>query len=277
MVSPTLIFNGSISGFVGVLLGIIISLIVNCTLVEISISSFFSLYFGFLFVVVGGIILWRIFSQDSADSKESQAKRRPLAAFALIIILSGLICFTLEQHWYRSRSPLMKVPLYTILGTAVAFVRPGEATLLSGFLQWFYRPVLRGVSSLCFEGRRMIAKNIRPFGDDKTIAMSVHAGPNVLTGKKFDRQGFDVGACSKGFVMGFDEEDVSRDWNCPGCNERNFLKRFECHRCHTPKPLGREEAGVEVQDAKMQRRTFSPHGRIQQKAVGKLVGTSCYK
>mmetsp|Transcript_26303 Transcript_26303/g.46580 ORF Transcript_26303/g.46580 Transcript_26303/m.46580 type:complete len:233 (-) Transcript_26303:50-748(-) len=121
MVSPTLIFNGSISGFVGVLLGIIISLIVNCTLVEISISSFFSLYFGFLFVVVGGIILWRIFSQDSADSKESQAKRRPLAAFALIIILSGLICFTLEQHWYRSRSPLMKVPLYTILGTAVAF------------------------------------------------------------------------------------------------------------------------------------------------------------
>ncbi|CAE8642991.1 unnamed protein product, partial [Polarella glacialis] len=78
MVSPTLIFNGSISGFVGVLLGIIISLIVNCTLVEISISSFFSLYFGFLFVVVGGIILWRIFSQDSADSKESQAKRRPL-------------------------------------------------------------------------------------------------------------------------------------------------------------------------------------------------------
>mmetsp|Transcript_48352 Transcript_48352/g.144375 ORF Transcript_48352/g.144375 Transcript_48352/m.144375 type:complete len:233 (-) Transcript_48352:37-735(-) len=121
MVSPALIFNGSISGFVGVLLGIIISLIVNCTLVEISISSFFSLYFGILFVVVGGIILWRIFSQEAEDGMGSTAKRKPLAAFALLIILSGLICFTLEQQWYHGMSPLMKVPLYVILGTSVAF------------------------------------------------------------------------------------------------------------------------------------------------------------
>ncbi|CAJ1329898.1 unnamed protein product [Effrenium voratum] len=93
MVSPALIFNGAISGFVGVLLGIIISLIVNCTLVEISISSFFSLYFGFLFIVVvlefifanllgcssqvGGIIIWRIFSQDAAYHKESATVVQP--------------------------------------------------------------------------------------------------------------------------------------------------------------------------------------------------------
>mmetsp|Transcript_15460 Transcript_15460/g.48660 ORF Transcript_15460/g.48660 Transcript_15460/m.48660 type:complete len:233 (-) Transcript_15460:153-851(-) len=121
MVSPSLIFNGSISGFVGVLLGIVISLIVNCTLVEISISSFFALYFGILFIVVGGIILWRIFSQDAGDGMGSTAKRRPLAAFALLIILSGLICFTLEQQWYRGMSPIAKVPLYVILGTSVAF------------------------------------------------------------------------------------------------------------------------------------------------------------
>mmetsp|Transcript_39156 Transcript_39156/g.124477 ORF Transcript_39156/g.124477 Transcript_39156/m.124477 type:complete len:233 (+) Transcript_39156:63-761(+) len=121
MVSPELIFNGSISGFIGVLLGIIISLIVNCTLVEISISSFFSLYFGILFLVVGGIILWRIFSQDAGDGMGTTAQRKPLAAFALLIILSGLICFTLEQQWYHGLSPILKVPLYVILGTAVAF------------------------------------------------------------------------------------------------------------------------------------------------------------
>jgi len=121
MVSPSLIFNGSISGFVGVLLGIIISLIVNCTLVEISISAFFSLYFGILFIVVGGIIMWRIFSQEGGDAVESAAKRKPLAAFATLIILSGLICFTLERQWYQGMSPLMKVPLYMILGTSVAF------------------------------------------------------------------------------------------------------------------------------------------------------------
>jgi len=121
MVNPSLVFNGSVSGFVGVLLGIIISLIVNCTLVEISISSFFSLYFGILFIVVGGIIIWRIFSQEGGDAVESSAKRKPLAAFAMLIILSGLICFTLERQWYQGMSPIMKVPLYMILGTSVAF------------------------------------------------------------------------------------------------------------------------------------------------------------
>lgn len=122
MISPSLIYSGSISGSVGVLLGIIISLIVNCTLVEISISSFFSLYFGVLFIVVGGIVLWRIFSQEAGDSMgASTAERKPLAAFGCLIIFSGIICFTLEQQWYHGLSPIVKVPLYTILGTSVAF------------------------------------------------------------------------------------------------------------------------------------------------------------
>lgn len=122
MVTPQLIFNGSVSGFVGVLLGIIISLIVNCTLVEISISSFFALYFGILFIVVGGIILWRILSQNNYDhDKAAAVKWKPLALFASLIILSGLICFTLQQQWYQGLSPVMKVPLYVLLGTSVAF------------------------------------------------------------------------------------------------------------------------------------------------------------
>eukprot|EP00928_Gymnodinium_smaydae_P022090 TRINITY_DN18661_c1_g2_i1.p1 TRINITY_DN18661_c1_g2~~TRINITY_DN18661_c1_g2_i1.p1 ORF type:complete len:233 (-),score=56.13 TRINITY_DN18661_c1_g2_i1:104-802(-) len=121
MVSPTLVFNGAISGFIGILLGIVISLIVNCTLVEISISSFFSLYFGFLFIVVGAIILWRVFSYDGGDAGSPAARRKPLAAFAALIIVSGLICFTLEQHWYVGLSAVTKVPLYVILGTSVAF------------------------------------------------------------------------------------------------------------------------------------------------------------
>jgi len=119
MVSETLIFNGALSGFVGILLGMIISLIVNCTLVEISISAFFSMYFGVLFIVVGGIILWRIFSQET--NTDSAGKMKGLCAFAILIIVSGLICFTLEQQWYHGMSPMMKVPLYAVLGTSVAF------------------------------------------------------------------------------------------------------------------------------------------------------------
>ncbi|KAJ3380221.1 hypothetical protein HDU84_006076 [Entophlyctis sp. JEL0112] len=28
------------------------------------------------------------------------------------------------------------------------------------------------------------------------------------------------------------------DWECPGCGNRNFARRFECNRCQTPRPSG---------------------------------------
>lgn len=34
----------------------------------------------------------------------------------------------------------------------------------------------------------------------------------------------------------FDQEDRSRDWYCPKCNERNFMRRPECFKCKGPKP-----------------------------------------
>lgn len=38
----------------------------------------------------------------------------------------------------------------------------------------------------------------------------------------------------------FDQEDRSRDWYCPKCNERNFMKRAECFKCKGPKPKDSE-------------------------------------
>lgn len=55
------------------------------------------------------------------------------------------------------------------------------------------------------------------------------------------------------FDRGFDEEDTSRDWNCPSCNERNFLKRNVCFKCQTPKPIAAADKEV------IPRRTLSPH------------------
>lgn len=40
----------------------------------------------------------------------------------------------------------------------------------------------------------------------------------------------------KGGRGGFEEEDRSRDWYCPGCRERNFMKRKNCFKCGTVKP-----------------------------------------
>ena len=55
--SPDFLFRALLSSAGGIILGIIISLIVNCTLLEISLNAFFATYFGLLFVAVGGIIL----------------------------------------------------------------------------------------------------------------------------------------------------------------------------------------------------------------------------
>ncbi|CAJ1334473.1 unnamed protein product, partial [Effrenium voratum] len=71
-----------------------------------------------------------------------------------------------------------------------------------------------------YEGRRMIARNVRPFGEDKHTQAAMLASSNKA---RYER--------------GYDEEDTSRDWNCPSCNERNFLKRNVCFKCQTPKPI----------------------------------------
>jgi len=114
MESPDFIFRAAAGGFVGLILGIIVSLVVNCTLVEISISAFFSLYFGLLFITVGSIILWRV-------KVHSQSEEKALHAFGMLIVFSGFLCFFLEKHWYFNLSPILKCPLYTILGVSVAF------------------------------------------------------------------------------------------------------------------------------------------------------------
>eukprot|EP01067_Filipodium_phascolosomae_P006433 Filipodium_phascolosomae@DN4694_c0_g1_i1.p1 len=133
-----LVCRGSVSAFAGVVLGIVVSLIVNCTLVEISLSVFFSSYFGLLFLSVGVLILWRVLtigtSTSSAGGGSGSAtatvtapnpgghkRRLQLMLFAMLIILSGFLCFILEKNWCVGLSSLTKIPLYTLLGVSVSF------------------------------------------------------------------------------------------------------------------------------------------------------------
>ncbi|VWU49393.1 conserved membrane protein, unknown function [Hepatocystis sp. ex Piliocolobus tephrosceles] len=113
-----LIFKGGLSSIIGMILGIICSLIVNCTLVEVSLSTFFSMYFGILFIVVGIIIFWRL-SANIGD--ESENRRTQLMVLAAMIILSGFLCLFFERTWLFSLSTIAKVPIYCLLGISIAF------------------------------------------------------------------------------------------------------------------------------------------------------------
>jgi len=121
--SQSMKISAAISAVVGAVLGVVISLIVNSTLIEISVSPFFSLYFGILFISVGGIILWRINTitayQNLTD--EEFTRKKQLMFFSIMIIVAGCMCFCLERHFFVGLPYVAKIPLYTILGIAVAF------------------------------------------------------------------------------------------------------------------------------------------------------------
>lgn len=113
-----LIFKGSLSSIVGMIIGILCSLIVNCTLVEVSLSKFFSTYFGILFIAVGMIIFWRL-NANVAD--EAEGRRQQLIGLSILIIFSGILCFFLDRSWLFSLPSIAKVPIYCILGISIAF------------------------------------------------------------------------------------------------------------------------------------------------------------
>lgn len=104
---------------VGAMLGVVISMVVNLALIEISISPFFSMYFGVLFILVGCLILWRVLSHETVDT--IQMKKLHLSIFAGTIIVSGALCFLLDRKLFVGLAPWVKVPLYMTLGLAVAF------------------------------------------------------------------------------------------------------------------------------------------------------------
>ena len=105
----------SIAG--GVLLGIIVSWVVNCTLAEISFNTFFSVYFGILFTAIGGVIIWRIRAKAHPIAS---SMRTVLVGFAILVIVSGSLCIFLDTHWFHFR-PAYKIPLYSLLGMSVCF------------------------------------------------------------------------------------------------------------------------------------------------------------
>jgi len=99
---------------VGALIGVLSSFTVNCTLVEISINPFFAFYFGVLFFIISGLILYRVYMR-------THPKPYILTALSLMVMFSGVLCFLLEKDWFIGLNKLVKVPLYSILGISVCF------------------------------------------------------------------------------------------------------------------------------------------------------------
>jgi hypothetical protein len=96
------------------------SFVIACALVEITLSPFFAATFGALFLVAGTTIGWQLFL-DSSRRLTSGSNTTLLSFFALLVLLSGAVCFMLELDWSATLSPAAKGPLYTLLGISLSF------------------------------------------------------------------------------------------------------------------------------------------------------------
>ena len=99
----------------GMFFGALGSLMVNCALVEVTLSPLFAAAFGVLFLVSGLTVAWQVALEPGSES------RSLLLGFAVLVVASGVVCFLLERDWSHSISQRAKVPLYATLGISLSF------------------------------------------------------------------------------------------------------------------------------------------------------------
>jgi hypothetical protein len=86
-------------------------------------------YFGTLFILIGGLVFWKIFCSGT-----NVARKGLLTVFAGFVLVSGFLCFILDTRLFKW-SPAIKVPLYAVLGMAVCFALVFSSIDL---LNWWY-------------------------------------------------------------------------------------------------------------------------------------------
>jgi len=116
---------------VGAFMGSANSIMVNCALIEISLSPFFALAFGFLFLVSGAAVGWQAIQEPDGG----QVNRTLLFCFSILTTASGVVAFFLERDWSHGLSARGKVPLYGLLGVSLAFSINFSAFELVGKMQ----------------------------------------------------------------------------------------------------------------------------------------------
>jgi hypothetical protein len=100
-------------------LGMLISIVVDNALLEISLSRMFSILFGLSLLLLGSVIIWRVVSSD--NEKPASRIRTATLAFSAVVVLAGVSCFLVEKDFIRGLPAAAKVPLYSLVGTALAF------------------------------------------------------------------------------------------------------------------------------------------------------------
>ena len=109
----SIVIGGSLGGFV--------SLIANACLLEITLNGFFTIYFGIIFVVVGGFMgmtsYKKITQSQNPNSPDQTFMKEEKSYFffniSLVLMVSGVLILFLERSWTRNLHFIFKVNFHT--------------------------------------------------------------------------------------------------------------------------------------------------------------------
>mmetsp|Transcript_4856 Transcript_4856/g.9622 ORF Transcript_4856/g.9622 Transcript_4856/m.9622 type:complete len:234 (-) Transcript_4856:105-806(-) len=108
----------ALSSSIGMVLGAFISLVVDSALFEIGESRVFAAIFGVCLMIIGGLIVWRV---APVEGEVMSRWRYMVFIFSSMVFTAGVCCFLLEKNWNVGLNRWVKLPMYTLLGTALCF------------------------------------------------------------------------------------------------------------------------------------------------------------
>lgn len=86
--------------------------------------------FGILLALIGGLLALRVQMLTRQHEGRSFVQ---LYAFSGLVVVSGLVCFLLDENLFRM-SPVVKVPMYATLGTSICFAFAFSVTDIGGVM-----------------------------------------------------------------------------------------------------------------------------------------------
>jgi len=103
------------SSLVGLAIGVVIAEVVANSLIEISVTPVFSIVFGIAFILLGLALVWRVWKSVTESSR-----RIFMIMFAVLVFISGIFSFILEERWVYMPAGA-KIPMYAIIGVSLSF------------------------------------------------------------------------------------------------------------------------------------------------------------
>ncbi len=137
------------NGCLGAVIGAVTTLSVDGCLFEITLNPFFTFYFGLMFIIIGGLMLFNIFKKtpqeevmESFSNDQSFLKREKdslILLTAVLIIVSGIACFFLRNNWSEDFYLIPKLVVYLMIGISLSYIVIFGIIDFFNFLTTFFR------------------------------------------------------------------------------------------------------------------------------------------